>query len=167
MARFPSPNRIKTHNIYSVWEAAEVLSKHRRTILRWINDKGLSADKTCTPWLIDGSDLKAFLGFRRQSVRVRLALHHLYCLGCKSAQEPAGKFADYTHQTPTTGMLSALCPACECVINKVVRRSDLEAIQAKIEVTIQQGNPRIVSSDGAPLNVTFSEGAQTHAKARK
>jgi excisionase family DNA binding protein len=167
MARLPSPNKIKTHRIYTIWEAAEALGKHRQTIVRWINDKGLVADKTFKPWLIDGKDLKAFLGLRRRIVRVKLALHHLYCLGCRSAQEPAGKFADYTPQTPTTGMLSALCPICECVINKVVRRSDLEAIRAKFEVTIQQGNPRLVSRTGTPLNVTLNKEAETHVKARK
>lgn len=167
MARLPSPNKIKTHNIYTVWEAAEALGMHRKTIVRWINDKGLVADKTSKPWLIDGKGLKAFLGLRRRKVRVKLALHNLYCLGCKSAREPAGKFADYTQLTPTTGMMSALCPACESVIYKVVCRSDLEAIRAKIEVTIQQANPRLVSQSDAPLNVTFSEESQTHAKARK
>jgi len=66
MARLPSPNIIKMHNIYTVWEAAEALGMHRQTILRWINDKGLIADKSSKPWLIDGKCLKAFLGLRRK-----------------------------------------------------------------------------------------------------
>lgn len=167
MARLPAPNKIKTHRIYTIWEAAEALEKHRQTIVRWINDNGLIADKTRKPWLIEGRDLKVFLGLRRRKFRVKLALQHLYCLGCKSAQEPAGKFADYTQLTPTTGMLSAFCPICECVINKVVHRADLETIRAKIEVTIQQGSPRLVSQSDAPLNVTFSREPQNHVKARK
>ncbi len=167
MARYASPNKIKAHRIYTVWEAAEALGKHRRTIIRWINDKGLIADKSQKPWLIKGTDLKAFLGQQRSKARCKLALHHLYCLGCDSPQEPAGKFADYTQQTATTGMLSALCPACECVINKVVRRADLEVIRAKIEVTVQQADPRLVSRTDAPLNVTFTDEAHTHVKARK
>ena len=36
-----------------------------------------------------------------------------------------------TQASPTTGMLKALCPACGSIINKVVRRADLEAIRAK------------------------------------
>jgi excisionase family DNA binding protein len=164
MARLPSPAKIKTHRIYTIWEAAEALGKHRQTIVRWISDKGLVADKTCKPWLIDGKDMKAFLGLRRRNVRVKLALHHLYCLGCKSSQAPAGKFADYTPQTPTTGMLSALCPNCECVINKIVRQSDLEAIRAKIEVTIQQANPRIVLPEEPSSTVTLNNGAETRVK---
>ena len=59
------------------------------------------------------------------------------------------------------------CPTCECVINKVVRRADLEAIRAKVEVTVQQADPRLVSRTDAPLNVTFTKEDQTHVKARK
>ncbi len=145
MAGVPSPNRIKTHQIYTIWEAAQALGRHRQTVIRWIKDKGLIADRSRVPWLIRGADLKDFLGHRRAKVRIRLALHHLYCLGCKCPQEPDGKFAEYTQQTPTTGMLKALCPTCGCILNKVVKRGDLEAIRAKIEVTVQQANPRIVS----------------------
>jgi len=164
MARSPAPNRIKTHRIYTVWEAAEVLGKHRQTIIRWIKDKGLIADTSQRPWLIKGSDLKSFLGHRRQKVKCKLALHHLYCLGCKAPQEPAGKFADYTQLTSSTGMLSALCPVCGCIINKVIRRADLEAIRAKIEITIQQADPRIVSREHALLDVAFSNEERTRVK---
>lgn len=150
MPRHASPGKIKAHRIYTVWEAAQALNKHRQTIIRWINDKGLPADKSQKPWLIRGGDLKAFLGQQRSKAKCKLALHHIYCLGCKSPQESAGKFADYTQQTATTGMLSALCPVCECVMNKVVRRADLEAIRAKIEVTVQQAGPRLVSRADAP-----------------
>jgi len=69
--------------------------------------------------------------------------------------------------TPTNGMMSALCPACESVIYKVVCRSDLETIRAKIEVTIHQANPRLVSQNDALLDVTFSEEHHANAKVRK
>lgn len=167
MARYASPNKIKVHRIYTVWEAADALNKHRRTIIRWINEMGLAADKSQKPWLIKGTDLKVFLGFQRAAAKCKLSLHHIYCLGCRLPQEPAGKFADYTQQTATTGMLSALCPACECVMNKVVRRADLEAIRAKIEVTVRQADPRLVSRTHAPLNVTFTDEDQSDVKARK
>ena len=49
MSRYASPNKIKAHRIYTVWEAAEALDKHRQTIIRWINDKGLTADKGKNP----------------------------------------------------------------------------------------------------------------------
>ncbi|SMY06990.1 helix-turn-helix domain-containing protein [Flavimaricola marinus] len=166
MARLPSPNRIKTHQVYTVWEAAQALGRHRQTIIRWIKDKGLEADRAKVPWLIRGADLKTFLGHRRSEAKTKMALHHLFCLGCKSPQEPDGKFAEYTQKTPTTGMLKALCPACGCILNKVVKRADLEAIRAKIEVAVQQANPRIVSLPEPRLNDTSAREAQTHGKAQ-
>ena len=58
MPRMPSPNRIKTHYVYTVWEAAQALGRHRQTVIRWIKDKGLVADRSKVPWLIQGKDLK-------------------------------------------------------------------------------------------------------------
>lgn len=166
MARFPSPNRIKKHQVYTVWEAAQALDRHRQTIIRWITHKGLIADRSKKPWLIQGDDLKQFLGKGRAKAKTKMALHHIYCLGCKCAREPDGKFAEYTQQTPTAGLLKALCPACGNIINKIVRRADLEAIRAKIEVAVQQANPRLVSPGDARLNVTSTQEAATNGKAQ-
>lgn len=52
MAGRASAHRIKTHQIYSVWEAANALGKHRQTVIRWIKTGGLVADTTQKPWLI-------------------------------------------------------------------------------------------------------------------
>lgn len=164
MARYPAPNKVKTHRVYTVWEAADALGKHRQTLTRWIKEKGLIADTNQRPWLIKGSDLKTFLGHRRTATRCKLALHHFYCLGCKQPQEPAGKFADYIQQSSTSGMLKALCPECGNIINKVIRRAELEAFRANIEVTIQQADARLVSPNDAPLNAPFRNMDQTIAK---
>ncbi|MGC1497301.1 MAG: helix-turn-helix domain-containing protein [Sulfitobacter sp.] len=164
MTRLPSPNRIKTHYVYTVWEAAQALGRHRQTVVRWIKNKGLIADRCKIPWLIQGKDLKHFLGRRRAKAKTKLALHHFFCLGCKAPQEPDGKFAEYTQASPTTGMLKAFCPTCTSVMNKVVRRADLEAIRAKIEVTVQQANPRLVSLPASCSNDTSVKEAQTNDK---
>ncbi|WP_049641769.1 helix-turn-helix domain-containing protein [Candidatus Rhodobacter oscarellae] len=162
--RFPA-HGVKTHRIYTVWEIAECLRCHRHTVTRWIKARDLDADRTCKPWLIRGADLKAFLGHRQAKPTRRMAPHHCFCLGCKSAQIPDGNFAEYTHQTPTTGRLTALCPACGVVMSKVIRRTDLEAIQAKIEVAFQQAAPRLVSLSEPSSEVALGQEDQTHAKA--
>ena len=136
MARHSNGRGIKRHRIYTVWEIAEVLNVHRQTVIRWIKDKGLVAERATRPWLIRGDDLKSFLQVKRVRNRHRLALHHLYCLGCKQPQEPAGRMADYSQQTAMTGMITALCPACSALMQKVIRRVDLEAIRAKLDVTV-------------------------------
>jgi len=164
MSKQPSPSRIKKHRVYTVWEAAESLGKHRQTIQRWIKHKGLRADTSRKPWLIHGADLKSFLGHRQKQNSCKLELLHCYCFGCKGPREPDGRIADYVQHAPTTGMLTALCPTCGSVMNKVIRRSDLDAIRAKIDVTIQKASPRIVSLTDAPVNVTLEEEAETRAK---
>jgi len=155
-------NRVKTHRIYSVWEAAEVLGKHRQTIVRWIRKMGLEADTSRKPWLIKGADLKAFLGQRRSRRRCKLELHHCYCLRCKGPRSPDGRMADFTQQTATTGRLTALCPTCGNVMHKIVKRNDLEAIRAKLDVTLQPVSTRLVSSDDAHLNVAFEGETNAH-----
>ena len=166
MAKSFQNTRIRTHLVYTVWEAAETLGCHRQTVIRWIKDKGLQADCSRKPWLIEGHVLREFLWARKKKCKARLALHHCYCLGCKSPRTPDGKIADFRLQTAESGMLTALCPDCGALMHKVVRRADLEAIRAKIEITIQKADPRLVSPDASPSNVTFREEAQHHDKAQ-
>ena len=49
MPRQSFPNKIKAHRIYTVWEAADALSRYRQSIIRWIKEKGLIADTSCKP----------------------------------------------------------------------------------------------------------------------
>ncbi len=163
--KFPV-NRIKAHRIYNVWEVSDALGCHKQTVARWIKLNGLPADTNRKPWLIDGRDLKTFLGRKQTKTRIKLALHHCYCLGCKAPREPDGKFADYVQQTPGCGRLTGLCPECGALMHKIVRRIDLEAIRAKIEVTVQRASPRIVSRSTPLSNVTFPEEHQTYGKAQ-
>ncbi|MCE8544597.1 helix-turn-helix domain-containing protein [Ruegeria pomeroyi] len=164
--KFPA-NRIKTHRVYDVWEIACALGCHRQTVIRWIKAGSLRAETTKKPWLIEGKDLKAFLGARHTTITAKLVLHHCFCLGCKAPREPDGKIADFTQQTPETGRLTGLCPECGALMNKVVKRVDLEAIRAKIEVTIQKASPRLVSRADPRSNVTISHKGQTHGKTQQ
>lgn len=158
--------KIKIHRPYTPYEAAVVLGVDRQTVIRWVNDKGLTADKSSKPWLIEGQDLRTFLGERRAKRKCKLALHSFYCFRCRDGRTAAGKMADYVQQTTTGGMLTAICDTCGTLMNKAVKRSDLEAIRAKLDVTIQTADPRIVSRSDAPSNVTFATGSRTNAKAQ-
>ena len=46
-----------------------------------------------------------------------------------------------------------------------LKATDLEVIRAKIEVTVQQANPRLVSLPAPPLNDTSAKETQTNDKA--
>lgn len=163
--RYPV-HRIKIHMIYSIREVSDLLHCHKRTVSRWVKEEGLIADKSQKQWLIRGEDLKPFLGHRQEARRHRMALHECFCFACKAPREPAARMADYVHETATAGQLKALCPECSTIMNKKVRRSDLDAIRARIEVTVQPPAPRIVSLEEPRETVTFRTEDQTHAKAQ-
>lgn len=159
--------KIKTHRPYTPFEAAEALGVHRKTVLRWVKDQGLPAERGAKPWIIEGGDLRAFLGARQVNRKRRLDLHSFYCFGCRDPRSAAARMADYTQQSATGGMLTAICDTCGTIMNKAIKRADLEAIRAKLDVTIQTADPRIVSLTDAPSNVTLSTGDQTDVKAQR
>jgi excisionase family DNA binding protein len=166
MPKRVSYRKIKTHRPYTPYEAATVLGVHRQTVIRWVKEQGLDADTSSKPWLIEGHDLRVFLGERQSRRKCKLDIHTFYCFGCRDGRTAAAKMADYVQQTATAGMLTAICDTCGTLIHKAVKRSDLKAIRAKLDVTIQTADARIVSRTDAPSNVTFATGAQTHAKAQ-
>ena len=166
MAKRVSYRKIKTHRPYTPYEAALILGVHRQTVIRWVNDHGLKADISLKPWLIEGRDLRVFLGERQGKRKCKLALHEFYCFGCRDGRTAAGKMADYEQQTASSGMLIAICDTCGTLMNKAISRCNLEAIRTKLDVTIQTADARIVSLPDVPSNVAYSAGAQTHAKAQ-
>ena len=159
--------KIKTHRPYTPFEAAEVLGVHRQTVIRWVKQHDLRADTSKKPWLIEGRDLRKFLGERQAKRKCKLALHTFYCFSCRDARNAAAKMADYVQQSATRGMLTAICETCQTIMHKAINRVDLEAVRAKLDVTIQTADPRLVSRDHGPPNVTFDAGAQTHVKAQR
>ena len=88
MAKSFPAHKIKSHLVYTVWEVADALGCHRQTVIRWVRDKGLAADTSSKPWLIEGHVLKEFLGQKQRKTRRKLALHHCYCFGCRGSREP-------------------------------------------------------------------------------
>jgi hypothetical protein len=50
-------------------------------------------------------------------------------------------------------------------MNKVIRRADLDAIQAESEITLQQANPRLVSLPTPPSNDVSAKETQTYENA--
>ena len=162
MPKKPSPNRIKTHRVYTVWEAAIALDLHRQTIVRWIKSGNLDADCSRRPWLIEGRDLKSFLRDRRQVGKVRLKPGEVYCLPCRQAQIPEGRIADFRMKTATTGVIMGICPDCDRLMNRIIRRSQLDQFRAVLDVTVQKAVAGIVGEDSPRVTVPFEEARQSH-----
>ena len=164
MPRRPDPRRIKIHRIYTPREAADRLGMHTQSVLRWIKAGELEADRSKRPWLIEGAVLRTFLEARRAQGRCRLRPEQVYCLPCRSPRVPDARMADFRLATPTTGMLVGLCPACGRLMHKRMRREDLEAVRAHLDVTIQKAQPRIVGGFSPSHDVDFRQGGERHGK---
>ncbi len=162
MPKKPSPNLIKKHRVYTVWEAADSLGVHRQTVIRWIGNAGLLADKSRRPWLIEGNHLKSFLQERRQKDRVKLQAGEFYCLPCRSTNFPAGQIADFHMNSATTGVLIGICLSCDRIVHRFVNPSELETFRAVLDVTVQRTVVGIVSANTAPQIVTNEEAQQAH-----
>lgn len=135
MSRRPRHHRLKSHAVYTVAEASEVLDVCRRTVRRWIRNDGLPAATDRRPWLIEGAILKGWLASRARSDRTSLQPGELYCLGCRMAQRPAGEMADFRSRTASQGMLIGICPSCNRLMHRIVRTTELNRISADLEVT--------------------------------
>lgn len=136
MPRRPMHYRVKSHQIYTVGEAADTVGVHRKTVARWIHCGDLPADTSRKPWLIRGAELKTWLINRREATRSKLRPGEIYCLPCRAPKRPALNAADYRPRTARSGILVGLCPDCECLIHRIVRRADLDRVAAGLEVTI-------------------------------
>ncbi len=135
MARRHNVRRVKILRSYSLSEAAKLLGVHKLTISRWI-DRGLPLIEQKRPFLIHGSDLRAFLTAqqpRKQPCRAG----EIYCVRCRAPKRPAGDMADYIPRTATTGLLTGICPNCESIIHRVANVATLASACGNLNVTRQ------------------------------
>ena len=80
-----SPKGVYKYRSYTIEELSVLLSKDKKTLLRWI-EKGLKTiPESRKPILIMGSDLKEFLRNKYSKKRVKLNRNQFYCFTCKKA----------------------------------------------------------------------------------
>lgn len=137
MPKLPSGRGIKLHRSYSPDEAARALRIAKGTILRWINTGALPAMTDQRPFLVLGSEVKAYLA-KRKSNRAKCRLHEAYCFTCRAIREPAHGMADFKATSAKAGMMEALCGTCGGLMFKRVSRSRIPELQAKLGLTIRQ-----------------------------
>lgn len=134
--RHPSFRRLKHHRPYTTEELARSLSIHKNTVRRWMSS-GLSPIDDHRPFMFRGIDVIAFLQKRRLATKQKCGPGELYCLKCRSPQRPAGGMADMRVDSPTSGVLIAICSACSGMLYRRVNPSKLTTIQANLEVSIR------------------------------
>jgi len=155
MARRHNVRRVKIHRSYSISEAAKLLGVHKLTISRWI-ERGLPIIEQKRPFLIHGSDLRNFLTAqqpRKQPCRAG----EIYCVRCRLPKRPAGDMADYIPKTPTTGLLTGICPKCDLLVHRVANVTTLASVCGDLNVTHQSPPQRLIDSSDPYQNVAFTK----------
>lgn len=147
MARSRSRGRggIRTHLNYTVEEAAQVTGYAKGTILRKIKAGILPAIVDRKPFLILGGDLADLVKPKRKR-GAKLKPYECLCFRCRLARSPALGMADYLPLTGTTGNLTAICGDCGSMMNKVISIGSLDAISEFLQVTIRQGQERLIDT---------------------
>jgi hypothetical protein len=136
-AHCPNPRLVKRHRSYSVGELAERLHVHKNTLRAW-HRAGLAPIDNHKPMVFHGAAVAAFLEARRAKAKHPCPPGHIYCLKCRAPRMPAGDMADYIPLTELSGNLAALCPVCGGMMYRRIRRTDIAARFANLEVTFTQ-----------------------------
>lgn len=130
MARKALWHRVKSHQVYTVREAAILLGRSERTIRRWIKTDGLNAITDQRPWLIEGRDLKEFLENKVAERRVSLGTGEMYCFRCRAARRPALGLFEYVPRDPVSGHVCGFCETCDCLMHRAICSADLPDFEA-------------------------------------
>jgi hypothetical protein len=143
--------RVKIHRNYKVEGIALLLGVHKNTVRAWIKG-GLPICDPKRPILILGRELRIFLQHRRTSRKRPCRPGELYCLRCRAPKSPAGDMVDCESVTEKIANLTAICPDCECIMNRRVSLAKLASIQPKMGVTFPQVLRRLGESYQPSVN---------------
>lgn len=145
MARL-NPRLAKINHNYTIAEVADLFGVHRNTVRAWIRS-GLPTLSDERPFLILGSELRAFLVERRAKAKRPCPPGMLFCLKCRLPRRPARGMADFVTVAVGAGDLCALCEACGTVMHRRAQRDQVGAILPGCAVQFTEGQERI---DGCP-----------------
>jgi len=67
---------------------------------------------------------------------------------------------DYISKTPTTGLLTGICPTCELLIHRMANVATLTFVCGDVSVAHQSPLQRLIDSQGTFQNVTFAKDSQ-------
>jgi hypothetical protein len=163
MPKLPNYRRVKIHRNYTVEEIACLLNLHKNSVRAWVKT-GLPTCDGKRPMLILGSELAAYLKARRTKNKRPCRPGEMYCVRCRLPRFPAGGMVDYTPESETNGRLEAICPVCDCIMNRWMSLAKWEQICAKIEVTNTEASEQVSDRTQPALNSDFKEGDSDDAK---
>jgi hypothetical protein len=149
--RHPNHRIVKIHRNYTVEEAARLLGKHKNTVRNWIKN-GLATIDDKRPILIFGHDLVEFIKKRRAKNKQSCKPGQLYCVKCRVPKFPAGDLAEYSPITEKFGNLIAICPDCDCIMNRRVSLARVGEVFGNIDITFPKELQHIVKRSNPSVN---------------
>jgi hypothetical protein len=164
-AKYPSAHRIKIHRNYSIEEIARVLRVHKHTVRRW-EKAGLQAIDNGRPRLFLGTELRRFLGERRQKARRPCTPGHIYCFRCREPKAPAGLIADLLPLNASTANLRGMCE-CGTLMYRRVGHGRLALARGNLTVTIPGALSRIGGKPSPTSNGDLNETWSAYLNAQR
>jgi excisionase family DNA binding protein len=149
--RHPNNRLVKMHRNYTVEEIAKLFRVHKNTVRIWVKT-GLRTIDDRRPMLIHGQELAAFLQSRRVKNKKTCQPGEIYCVGCRAPKSPAGDMADYLPLSETFGMLRAICPGCDSMMNRRVSMAKLPEVRGGLDITFPQALLRLSNRPQPSVN---------------
>lgn len=146
-----NPRLAKLHRSYSVNELAIVLGVHKQTVRGWIK-AGLPADDSKRPALILGEEFQEWFGKRRKAAKRPLQPGQFYCFKCRQPKAPALGMVEYAATNASTGNLKAMCEACDTMMHRRVKLTDLASEMPNLDVQRTEAAPSISERTKPSLN---------------
>jgi len=159
-----NPRRAKIHRPYAVADIATLFAVHRNTVRSWLK-QGLRAIGAGRPTLILGAELRRFLSEKHGRRKRRMQPGYMYCMRCREPRWPALDMAEYVPLSEKGGNLKALCPECEAWMYRRVRLSDLDRLQAILDVTVTPADEPLRQTAHPSVNHDSKTPRAPHAQA--
>ena len=127
---------------------------HKNTVRNWVKN-GLATIDSKRPMLIFGSDLVKFLQERRTKNKQTCKPGELFCVRCHVPRPAAEDMADYTPINEKVGNLTAICPACDTLMNRRVSLAKIGEVRGNIDITFPEELRHIVDTLKPSVNCDF------------
>ena len=148
-------SRIKQDVTYDFHEISLLLDVSKGTVRHW-EKEGLPVMKFRRPYLVKGSELKAFLSKRQSRIKHTCKEHEIYCLSCKVPRCAWENAVDVKAVNEKKLMLSGICSTCDRSLSKIQPMKNLPHI-AEIFNIQQWHNSHIIARMHPHLNYHFKE----------
>jgi hypothetical protein len=157
--RHPNARLAKIHRNYSVDDISRLFAVHKNTVRNWLRE-GLKPIDDQRPTLIQGNELRRFLGERRKRSKQACGPGRIYCLPCRAPKVPAGNIADCIQTGDTSGSLEGICPDCDRIIYRRINPRKLEAVRGGLDITVRQPRMRIEDTRRLSVNCDSTVGGR-------